>query len=277
MNVYALGASRNIGYDAALRLLAKGAHVTFLLRSPSVFDSDAAIQRFVTSGHVQIVQGDALNSEDVAKGWESAVQGGPVDLVLFTVGSIPKFHLTSGFKLDPVNLCTRALLNVLVTLPQSLRAPESQPEFVAISSLGLTQSSRKVLPLIYRPLYSVLLSSAHEDKLGMEYVLAYLSGRKWEGDEPSSEILPPGWKDDSRLLGPKELMKVVVLRPALYIGEECRGDKVTKESGKEPYRVSDGNLQTPYSISRPDVAHFIVERLLPEWQRWQGTCVDLAY
>ncbi|KAI0074184.1 hypothetical protein K474DRAFT_1601882 [Panus rudis PR-1116 ss-1] len=276
MNAYALGASRNIGYHAALRLLAKGAHVTFLLRSPSIFDADAAIQPYVESGHIHIVKGDALVTEDVAKGWETALQIGPVDLVLFSVGSIPKFNLTCGFKLDPVDLCTRSMFNLLLTLPQSLRAHESQPKFIAISSLGLTRISHKALPLIYRPLYSVLLSSPHQDKLGMEYILAYLSGREWEDDEPFADILSPAWKEDSRLLGAGELKKLVVVRPALLVGEECQGDKV-KESGKEPYRVSAGNLQSPYSISRQDVAHFMVEGLLPEWERWQGKCVDVAY
>ena len=108
MNVYAIGASRNIGYHAARRLLglfalfvtpihgililasipAKGATVTFLLRSPSIFDKDEQIQPYIRSGHARIIKGDALKVEDVKRGWESALEfkGGAIDLVLFTLG-----------------------------------------------------------------------------------------------------------------------------------------------------------------------------------------------
>ncbi|KAJ3524876.1 hypothetical protein NM688_g8488 [Phlebia brevispora] len=87
MNVFAIGASRNIGYFAAVRLLNKGATVTFLLRSPSVFDDDQVIQRYVQSGHARLIQGDGLNASDVAKAWELALEGSAhVDLVLFTLG-----------------------------------------------------------------------------------------------------------------------------------------------------------------------------------------------
>ena len=105
MNVYAIGASRNIGYYSAVRLLSasnpflrrtmadyraieKGATVTFLLRSLNVFETDELIQGYVKSGHVRLVQGDALKAEDVAKGWEAAQEGpqSHVDLVLFTLG-----------------------------------------------------------------------------------------------------------------------------------------------------------------------------------------------
>lgn len=105
MNVYAIGASRNIGYHSAVRLLStlslyprktvtdsraieKGATITFLLRSLDVFETDELIQGYVKSGHVRLVQGDALKAEDVVKGWEAAQEGpqSHVDLVLFTLG-----------------------------------------------------------------------------------------------------------------------------------------------------------------------------------------------
>lgn len=72
--------------------LAKGATVTFLLRSPSVFDNDEHIQPYIRSGIARIVKGDALVAEDVRRGWEAAVEakGGAVDLMLFTLGmSLP--------------------------------------------------------------------------------------------------------------------------------------------------------------------------------------------
>lgn len=44
-----------------------GATVTFLLRSPTAFANDQAIQTFVTSGKARLVQGDALVKEDVQR------------------------------------------------------------------------------------------------------------------------------------------------------------------------------------------------------------------
>jgi len=90
MNVLAVGASRNIGYYASLRLLEKGATVTFLLRSPSAFDGDSTIQGYVASGKAHLVKGDGLKTDDVRHSWEVAQSlgtDGRVDLVVFTVGT----------------------------------------------------------------------------------------------------------------------------------------------------------------------------------------------
>ncbi|TFY58541.1 hypothetical protein EVG20_g8113 [Dentipellis fragilis] len=87
MNVYAIGASRHIGYYAAVQLLKKGATVTFLLRNLSVFDDDAEIQRYIKDGKARLLKGDALNREEVAAGWAAAAQAGPIDVFLFTIGT----------------------------------------------------------------------------------------------------------------------------------------------------------------------------------------------
>jgi hypothetical protein len=65
--------------------------VTFLLRAPSVFDDDAAIQEHVKSGRARLVKGDALVQADVQHAWEEAAKGtdGGVDLLLFTLGTSP--------------------------------------------------------------------------------------------------------------------------------------------------------------------------------------------
>ena len=103
-NIIAFGASRNIGYFAALRFLSTrlyhifvlfnqinavsdaGSRVTFLLRSPASFDDDAEIQKHVKTGNAQLVKGDALVPEDVSKAWEKATEDAPVDFILYTVG-----------------------------------------------------------------------------------------------------------------------------------------------------------------------------------------------
>lgn len=73
----------------------KGATVTYLLRSPSVFKDDAQMQEYIKSGKALLVQGDALKKEDVAHGWETAQGASPtsqVDLVLFGVGKSTSTH-----------------------------------------------------------------------------------------------------------------------------------------------------------------------------------------
>lgn len=97
--VLSIGASRNIGYFAAVRILAAGGTVTLLLRNPTVFDADETIQGYVKSGHARLVKGDALVKADVAKAWAEAASGEGeqrVDAVLSTVGKCRRFF--GGFQ-----------------------------------------------------------------------------------------------------------------------------------------------------------------------------------
>ncbi|KAI0934917.1 hypothetical protein AcV5_006607 [Taiwanofungus camphoratus] len=279
MNVYAIGASRNIGYYASVRLLEKGATVTMLLRSPSTFDHDSSIQSYVKSGKARLVKGDALNAADVQRGWESAMEAseGRVDLVLFSVGGTPKFSITKGFVIDPPNLCTKSLLNVLSTVPAALRDPITQPRFITISSIGLTRASHDALPLALKPMYGYLLRVPHLDKVGAERIVAHCAGRTWTDEEPQEEIIGRDWKDTPGLLGPGELKHVVVVRPALLTDGACKADKVDKASKKPPYRAADGELGDGYTVSRRDIAHFLVEGVLLNWDQWEGKCVSVAY
>ncbi|KAG9031166.1 hypothetical protein FS837_003090, partial [Tulasnella sp. UAMH 9824] len=64
MKVLAIGASRNIGYFAALNLLRAGNTIIFQLRNISAFDEDAEMRPFVKSGQAKLVKGDALVEDD---------------------------------------------------------------------------------------------------------------------------------------------------------------------------------------------------------------------
>lgn len=88
LNIFAIGASRNIGYLSSLQFLKLGHHVTFLLRNPSVFDNDAGIKPFIDSGAAVLATGDALVEDDLKRAWSTATSAGPVDLVLFTIGKL---------------------------------------------------------------------------------------------------------------------------------------------------------------------------------------------
>ena len=64
--------------------------MTFLLRNTSVFEKDEQMQSFIKSGKAQLVQGDALNIDDVQQAWQKASlnsEDNSLDLVLFTVGA----------------------------------------------------------------------------------------------------------------------------------------------------------------------------------------------
>ncbi|KAH9928707.1 uncharacterized protein B0H18DRAFT_246357 [Fomitopsis serialis] len=276
MNVFAIGASRNIGYHAARRLLAKGAIVTFLLRSTSVFDDDEAIQPHIRAGTARLVKGDALKAEDVKRGWEAAqgANNDTVDLVLFSVGGVPSFYATKGFIITPPNLCTQSFLNLVTTMPTSLRAPSAQPRFVAISSIGLSRASHAELPLLLKPFYGYFLRGPHADKLAMERVIAHCAGWEWTHETPDTEALPSDWTNLPGLPAFGELQHVVAVRPALLTSGACKADK---KDGKEPYRVKDCELGDGYTVSREDTAHFLVEGLLPHWDQWEGKRAHIAY
>ena len=275
----------------------KGATVTFLLRSPGVFDTDTTIQRYLQSGHARLVQGDALNIEDVANGWEKALEvpSRHVDLVLFTVGEYirfsvaihiilrrsiggtPSFSITRGAVIDPADLCTRALLNVLRALPSSHRTPTTQPKIIAISSTGITQSSKERMPIIMRILYSVLLRQPHEDKLGMERVVAHCAGWAWRDKEPQYDVLPRHWRSVENTPQEGALKRMLLVRGAMFTDGKCMGD-VQQTGDKTPYRGGEGDLKNNgYTISREDVAHFLVEGALKDWDRWESKVVTVAY
>ncbi|KAG1850879.1 hypothetical protein F4604DRAFT_1746006 [Suillus subluteus] len=267
--VLVIGGSRNIGYYSAVRLLALGATVTFLLRSPQVFVQDDTIQTYIKKGKARLIQGDALVKDDVRRAWSEAQVDDtrPVDFLIFTVGGKPQFSLTKGFIVTPPNLVTQSLINVLETLPSP------HPEIIAISSAGIMQASHKSLPLPIKLLHS-FISVPHKDKRDMEEVVAHSAGREWDArDNAADEILGVGWT--SRVSNTGELKSIAVIRPALLTDGVCRAD--IKGEGSEAYRVKAGDLTSSWTVSRRDVAHFIVEGVVKHWQEWEGKCAAIAY
>ncbi|KAI0636389.1 hypothetical protein C8Q77DRAFT_498323 [Trametes polyzona] len=278
MHAYILGGSKNIGYYAAVRLLEKGASVTFLLRNTSTFDNDATIQTYIKQGKVFLVKGDGLNLDDQKKGWETALENGDgtIDVVLFTIGGVPNFHLTKGFVLTVADLCTRSLLNLFQSMPASLRIPTAQPRFLIVTSRGITHSSHATLPGPLKAFYGYALPSPHADKLGAERVLAYVMGVPWRDEAPRPEVLPGGWEKLPGLPAEGEIKRVHIVRPSLLTDGACKADEPQK-NGKAAYRAVEGEINGGYTVSRRDVAHFMVEDALPNWEKWEGKGVTLVY
>jgi len=293
MHVLVFGGSRNIGYFATLRLLNQEHSATFLLRNTNAFDNDELMKPHVESGRVQLVQGDALVSDDVKKAWEKATDGGrPVDFVLFTIGAtrdMGSFSITKGFTINPPNITTKAVLNVLCMMPDS----EPRPKIIAITSIGVTKDSP--LPLVYKPLYGYLLRGPHADKLGLERVLAHVSGREWNDKEPRDDITTVDgvkWQDREGLPSSGSL-QVLVIRPPMFAeskhktapvaataqpSSEEGEPEVRKKDDKEElkYRVGGPELKGTYSISREEVGHFIAENAVKEWDQFKGKAITVS-
>ncbi|KAK7049702.1 hypothetical protein VNI00_005733 [Paramarasmius palmivorus] len=270
MNIFAIGAARNIGYYSSVRLLDAGCTVTFLLRNSAVFDEDEVIKKYIASGKVHLVKGDALVQSDVQRGWEEAAKHGPVDLLLFTVGGAPNFSFRKGFYIDPYNLVAQSMLNALCTMPKQ----SPSPKVIAVTPIGLTRSAKKALPLPVRLFCSYLLHVPFKDKIGVERVLHHCGGMPWEEDEAASiDVLGPDWKEKNGLPEPGSLKDVLIVRGALFTDGDCTAE--TK--GKPGYRVATGDLSGAWTISRKDVAYFIVDTLLNNWDQYRGHCVSIAY
>src|SRR5215470_5804929 len=73
--------------------------------------------------------------------------------------------MSQGFSLNPPNLCSASLFNVLACYPTDI---SPQPKLVVISSNGLTDAGHAALPFVIKPLFSIALKSPHADKLVME-------------------------------------------------------------------------------------------------------------
>ncbi|KAJ6551339.1 hypothetical protein B0H19DRAFT_951128 [Mycena capillaripes] len=270
-NILAFGASKNIGYFAAVRLLDQGATVTFLLRNPSVFDEDTVIQKYVQSGKVRLVKGDASRDEDTRRAWEEA---GVVDALIFSVGQIPKFDMFKGFVMDPPNPVTSCILSVLCTMPKQT----PQPKIVVFSSCGLTPEGHAALPILLKPLYGIALAAAHRDKIGMERVIAHCAGWPWNpavDGEFGTDILSDDWTARAGLPAPGSLTDVLVMRPALLTDGKCVADEVAATGKGTSYRVSEEQLGG-YTISRKDTAHFVVDAL-SRWDEFRNKRINIGY
>ena len=257
------------------------------------------MQKYIKNGQARLFKGDALKADTVKAGWEEAMKAGSgtVDLVLFTVGvysltshaqrsnttdmaltgGAGSFSLKHGAVLDPPDICTRSLRNVICTLPPTLRAPERQPRFVVITSYGCTAESRATVPLAVLPLYSYAIRGPHADKVGVERILSRGAGLPWSDKDTVQEgILPAGWESEEGMVGAGELTKVVIVRPALLMDGKCHGDETGKKKG--PYRICvGGDLDSAYRISRQDVGHFIAEDLVGNWSKYENKPVCIAY
>ncbi|KAF5327620.1 hypothetical protein D9619_004639 [Psilocybe cf. subviscida] len=290
LNILVVGGSRHIGYYAALRFLEAKSTVHFLLRNPSVFDGDAAIQKHVRAGGARLHKGDALNEGETRAVWLEASKERPVDLLLFTVGFTgnPKFHLTKGFRIDPANLVTQCILNLLCTMPKGSHTEPIPTKVIMLSTSGVTRASRTRVPIPLKAMYGYLIAHPLADKFATERIIAYCAGwdsdgsskagqtkTKWDGTregEPSEALTGPKWKERVGLPAPGTLRNAMILRASLLNDGECRADA----AGRSAYKVGEGELGG-YNISRKDVAYCIFETVTKSWEEYGDKQINVTY
>jgi len=168
--------------------------------------------------------------------------------------------------MEPLNLCTKGFLNILGTWPKDMLP---QPKLITVTSNGLTKRSHNSIPFIVRMLFVLFGAIPHKDKMGVERLVAHVSGTTWTEYEPNEVILPANWKND---IPSGWLKDIVIVRPALLTDGKCMGDE--KADG---YRTGPDTLSSAWTVSRKDVAHFIAVKCLKNWDDWKGKQVTLAY
>lgn len=252
MRVLLLGASRNIGYFVAQRLLAQGHTCTLLLRRPEAMETDPAMTAYVKDGKANLVKGDALVQTDIQHAWDAAKGDEEVDVVFYGIGGEPSFSLTKGAIITPRDLTARGMANLLAVI-ESSTTPSTRPKLVNITSNGLDDRSHSLLPIPMRLLYGWALRIPHDDKIEQEKNVSRATG---------AEAGSQGW-----LL----VENVITIRPAFLTDGECKADKRA-----DAYRVGQ-ELRNVWTISRADVAHFIAEKVLADWGKWAGKPWVVAY
>ena len=258
---------------------------TLLLQDTSVFDNDEGMQPHVKSGRAQLVRGDTLVLGDVRYVWGKATDyGRVVDYVVFTTGKSsstrdvqvtllttssfvgaalgkPAFDPFRGFTTNPPNLLTKAILNVLCTIPNSV----PQPKFIAATSIIVADSMIAKAKPFLRPIFGLPIQSLntvrklHMDWLGIERVLAHGSGRPWGDEEPQAKVTTVDrikWQDRKGLPSPGSL-EILVLRPKSIIERWVQVERPNEAT---------------HTISREEVAHFITETAMKNW----NLCKDIA-
>ena len=218
--------------------------------------------------------------------------------LIHVAGATPEmgsFKITKGFTIDPPNITTKSILNVLCTMPEST----PRPKIIAITSIGVTKDSP--IPLVYKPLYGYLLRGPHADKLGLERVLAHASGREWNDKEPREDLTTVDgvkWTDRKNLPSSGSL-EVLVIRPPIFVEAKQKGasppsatpaattsqpssgenepEAKKKDDGEEvKYRVGGPELGGTYTISREELGHFIAENATKNWDQFKGKAITVS-
>ena len=98
--------------------------------------------------------------------------------------------------------------------------------------------------------------------------MSHCAGWEWDATEGEvgGDIMGERWTTLDGLPEPGTLKNILVIRPALLVDGDAKG----------VYRVAEDDIGG-WTVRREDVAHFVVEGALGDWEKWQNKCVSIAY
>ena len=228
--------------NAALVLALESNHpCTALARTPSKLHEmlwSKGVSKEATENLLQVTKGDVRDVEAV----KAALVYGrtPVTTIISGIGMV------FGKNMD-TTICQAAARSIV----EALRALgwERKPHLVAISTTGTNRDAPRDVPILFGPLYHVMLAKPHADKRVMEKVVE-------EATTYGEEKAIDGW---------------TVLRPSLLTSG--------KELGMGRIRV--GTEDAPaigYTVSRDDVGRWLFEELIAgEKEKWDRKKVSITY
>lgn len=255
---------------AIVGLLERGETVSILLRSPSVLEQDNVLKKYFESGRLHLFKGDATSKEDVVSAWKAAITAsGIVNVVLFAVGPTAKFKVFKGMTVNPPNVSAMSYFNTLLAINSG---PEntSSLKTIVLSAKSVTPGAMASLPTLVRLFAGWMLRNVNLDKRGMEALVFHGWGKEYEEGmtpTPSQGILPDDWKEQLPHAGWAK--STVLIRPP----------RLTDDPERVKYRADIHDFPV-WSISRRDLAGFIVDRVLAsddEWKKFEGEVVTIGY
>lgn len=165
-----------------------------------------------------------------------------VDMIVSGIGMVFGF----GSSMD-TTICQTAARSILTALDEL--KPTNPPFLTVISSTGISKGPRDV-PLVFAPLYYVLLSVPHKDKKTMEDVVIEAGMRRDEG---------------SKIISGYTIVRASLLNNKVPSDER----KIRSGTEKEP--------AVGYVISRNDVGKWIFEEVIKEeGKKWSWEAVSIT-
>jgi len=295
-----LGASRGVGFLAYKRLASINPDVQSVLLVRSIADFKTSVEFASLDDDLLsrtiLVEGDAHSEDDVRRLLSEGKE--TLTAIVFSIGYSrdPGFRnsvksLMKGPEIEPLDLCTRALITLVHTLHEAYFEYNEKPKLVVVSSMGIgAHAQTSALSPLLRPVYSRMYRADLEDKLAMEVVLEHsLLPSTVSASFPSTRYVPRYFPSASEV-NPNVLSEetlnslpgrfiqppdVCVVRPAI----------LTNAKPRELVRVAQEN-EVPrgshsfHSIGREDVAGFIADLIDGADEnvtKWWGHQVVLAY
>ncbi|KAK4227784.1 hypothetical protein QBC38DRAFT_476986 [Podospora fimiseda] len=250
--ILVLGATGGVAFSALRRSLAAGHTCIALCRNPSTLSSKFPDSKPPSNLH--IIEGNAHSIPDLTRCL--SLQGStPVTHIISSIGSWPS--LSSGFSLTDPQVCEKGMTSLLAAIAAVRSSSDNlkawNPRIVAVSSTGLSSVKRDI-PLLYVPLYHVLLKQAHKDKKKMEDLLIGSGEEDW-----------------------------TIIRASLYVdGKEGAKEKVIRAGKEDPVKKVVEREALGYTISREDVGRWIFEQLVEEKREkeeyeWKKRVASITY